>query len=362
MTQRPHRQSGKILYPMAYVSPYKVTHIKEAGRGQGYRCLGCQKEMIARKGEINAHHFAHKKAGEQCDPDNALHETAKAAICQGFLVAQEQCTRYDLKFPCDRCREPIAVDVAIEGAGIATERSEIEGTRSDLVITEGDGRTARVIIEVVVHHDIDPSTEKKYRISGTPVMKVRPSWGNVDSLRKGVSANETLNVKTSTCRDCREEDRLHKKWLSRTEEQLRSALKATGRARVGIDPITEDKFGSFLRADTRRQINQNARKLAELGFSQQSSRNTLFKVQLDGWAIYADLDSTDVMRIWEVNCAPGIYAFPQDVKPPRCRECVLETVRDIMGENGVEIRRYFEDREEHNHWPPEMTNMWDYPP
>ena len=56
------------------------------------------------------------------------------------------------------------------------------------------------------------------------------------------------------------------------------------------------------------------------------------------------------MRIWEVDCAPGLYAFPQDTKPPECRQCVLEIVRTILEENRIEIRRYFLDSGGHNHW------------
>ena len=54
-----------------------------------------------------------------------------------------------------------------------------------------------------------------------------------------------------------------------------------------------------------------------------------------------------------MDCAPGLYAFPEDTKPPRCRECVLDTVREILEQNGVEIRRYFMDHGAHNYWAPD---------
>ena len=56
-----------------------------------------------------------------------------------------------------------------------------------------------------------------------------------------------------------------------------------------------------------------------IGFGQQPKRPTLFRVKVDGWTVYADLDSTEVMKIWEVDCAPGLYAFPEHAKPPKCR-------------------------------------------
>ena len=86
-----------------------------------------------------------------------------------------------------------------------------------------------------------------------------------------------------------------------------------------------------------------------IGFGQQPKRPTLFRVKVDGWTVYADLDSTEVMKIWEVDCAPGLYAFPEHAKPPKCRECVLEMVNAILEENGIETRRYFMDHGMHNH-------------
>ena len=47
-----------------------------------------------------------------------------------------------------------------------------------------------------------------------------------------------------------------------------------------------------------------------IGFGQQPKRPTLFRVKVDGWTVYADLDSTEVMKIWEVDCARGLYCLP----------------------------------------------------
>ena len=172
------RRRNNIQYLLAYQPIFDVIHVNDAERGNRYLCLGCDQEMIPRKGRIKKHHFAHKADLEQCNPDNALHETAKAAICQGFLTALEDYKSYPVKFPCDRCRKPIPVNVAVEGAGIATERTAIKGTRSDLVITKDDGRSPRVIIEIVVHHDLDVDTEEKYKGSGIAVIKIRTDLGN----------------------------------------------------------------------------------------------------------------------------------------------------------------------------------------
>ena len=334
---------------MAYRSPYRVTHIDEAQRGNNYLCLGCHKDMIPRKGKIKKHHFAHKPGLEQCDPDNALHETAKAAICEGFLRALGEDQQYGVSIPCDRCDEPIGTNVAIQGAAIAKERSAVGGTRSDLVITTDDGKTPRLIVEVVVHHDLDSQTENRYSASAIPIVKVRPSWETVAGLRHAIHSHESLNVKMTTCRRCRHQDSLHQQWLATIEAQLKKAIGPKQVTRPRIKQITKDRYDSFLRADTRSRVNKNARSLAELGFLQQKTRPTLFKVQIPQWTIYADLDSTEVMRIWEVDCEPGLYAFPQEVEPTKCRECLLEVVRQLLEQHEVAVRRYFMDHGWHNH-------------
>ena len=334
------KRRNRVRYPIAYKLPYIVTHISEAERGTDYLCLGCSGPMTPRKGKIKRHHFAHKADLEQCEPDSALHETAKAAISQAFLRAQEQGEEYPISFPCHRCHTSLKVDTALEGASIATERPVVQGTRSDLVISKEDGVTPRVIIEVVVHHDLEEDTENRYRDSGIPVARVRPNWETVDDLRHEIRVKEMLNVANPTCRQCKEDQRRLDEWKGDFERKAKGKIAPAQARAARLAEIRQDRFGSFLRPDTRRTVNEYARKLAGIGFIQSHRRATLFNVRVDEWSIYADLDSTQVMRIWEVGCAPGLYAFPEEPAPPRCRECVVETVRKILEEKGIEIRGF----------------------
>ena len=312
-------------------------------------CAWMRRRYDPLQGKIKRHHFAHKADLEQCDPDNALHETAKAAIVQGFLRARDHGKEYPVKFPCGGCDSILKVDTAIEGASIATERAVVQGTRSDLVITGAEGKSPRVIIEIVVHHDLEDGTEKRYKDSGIPVVRVRPTWETVDELRQEIQVKEILNIPTPVCWQCRENQRNREERSHGIEQKIRAKIAPPQAATSKLETIRQDRFGAFLRRDTRELVNENARKLARIWFGQRSSRPTLFNVKVDEWSIFADLDSTEVMRIWELECAPGLYAFPEDTNPPKCRECVLEIVRTILEENGIEIRRYFMDHGAHNH-------------
>ena len=44
---------------------FEIVDIDEAIKGNIYACISCQKDLIPRKGEIRAHHFAHK-ANYEC--------------------------------------------------------------------------------------------------------------------------------------------------------------------------------------------------------------------------------------------------------------------------------------------------------
>ena len=153
-----------IQYAMAYQPPFEVIHIGDASRGGKYLCLGCNEEMIPRKGQTKRHHFAHKAGLEECNPDNALHETAKAAICQGFMSTVQLRQEYLVQFPCSRCRQPIGVNVASQGAAIATERSVIQGTKP---IPRWD-----------VHFGVLKKTERTPQFPTSPL---GPNWVATDS-------------------------------------------------------------------------------------------------------------------------------------------------------------------------------------
>ena len=108
-----------------------------------------------------------------------------------------------------------------------------------------------------------------------------------------------------------------------------------------IRPITQDKSGTWLRRDTRDTLNQRAHQVARLGFHQSSKRATLFGAQAGPWKLYVDFDSTDVMRIWEVDCEPAVYAFPKT--NPQERELLLASLSEKLEQAGIPNRRYFPD-------------------
>ena len=146
----------EILYPAAYVQPYEVVRIEDVQRGRFHFCFSCRGEIVIRRGSKRRWHFAHKASFVQCEKYNALHEAAKAFICQGFR------------------RAVASRNVAGGGASIASEKTVVEGTHSDLAVFQPDD-SPRVIIEIVVTHDFESDTEQKYKAANYPVVIVKPS-------------------------------------------------------------------------------------------------------------------------------------------------------------------------------------------
>ena len=346
-----------ISYPVAYLSPNKSVHIADARRGSPHYCFGCDREMVIKRGQVRREHFAHKAGLVDCDGFAALHNSAQAMICQGFRQAVVERSEYLLAYPCSRCYSPIRADIAQGNPIIYSEKTIVEGTRSDLVVTKSDGVTKRVVIEIVVSHDVEPETRLKYESAGIPVVKIKPTFETIRGLRFAAMGYETLNVTRNLCHTCVASEKNESEELKPIEEpalfakQVTVGIQPSYRGERRIKPITHDKYGAPLRADTRRMVMMYARKLVKLGFQQEMRPSrcspTLFVYKAENWNIYADLDSTKVVRIWEVNCKPAIYALGRNAKG--CRECLLVEVSDILAANQVPCRRNSEDTDGHRH-------------
>lgn len=320
-----------IAYPFARNADGNSVPIAGAKHDMVYTCVGCGKPMIPKLGSIKRHHFSHK-TNESCDADTALHESAKIYIAGKFDKAIQSNDAYIIPVPCSCCKQAIGYNLTAGGVKIKQEEGVVEKTRSDLVVLKSNS-SAHTIIEIVVTHDLESYTKEAYSKSGISVIRIRPTWDKMDI------AASTINI---MCEGCliRESDL---KWLMSNIPRSRGALRE----------ITHDKFNSPLFPAIRSTVNKHARALYNFGFAQQS-RSTLFMYETGYWQVYADLDSTDIMRIWEVNGEPALYAFTkrglEEVDcHPDCRECVLVKARESLLALGVPTRRYFYDAIHHSH-------------
>ena len=348
----PDEIGANVQYPCAYTHPYRMVKIEGAERGTRYFCYGCDRPMVARlKGDFRAKHFAHKAGYAECRGDDALHKAAVAAVVEGFLDATKNGKDYRVSYPCPECRiGELKGNVATPGASIATERSAVRNTRADLVIYDTNpNKTSpvRMMIEIVLTHDLEEATASRYEESRIPVVKVKPTWDTVPTLLTNCRGYEALNVPdpNAACSQCSE----LKASEARRRELVAERLKQAGlEYRVDslprLEPIIADRFGNLLYGNTKTMVNSHARNLQRLGFVQQKSRPSLFRLDVrlptsGVLKVYADLGGTEVMKIWEAN-EPALYAFPLGHD---WREDVLDGVSREMGKWGFPHRRHFPD-------------------
>ena len=82
--------NNTIKYKYAKNHNQKIVEIstinKHDRNNSQYYCISCGKELIARLGENNQHHFAHKSSADNisCNNETYLHELAKIKIKEKF--------------------------------------------------------------------------------------------------------------------------------------------------------------------------------------------------------------------------------------------------------------------------------------
>ena len=190
-----------IQYPYALDGNGQIRHIGVRAPSP-YSCVSCEEPMIARRGSINAHHFAHKAT--QCDPDRALHDIAQALIMSAYTEAKEKDQRYYASFLCPRCKRNVKYNLVRPGRLIRKEKADlVKGTRPDLALIEANGRPAG-LIEVVVTHDLEVGTRARYEELAISVFKTRPSWeGLKEEFQESIGADpDSLNL--PLCQECRD--------------------------------------------------------------------------------------------------------------------------------------------------------------
>ena len=368
-----------ILYPLALDEAGIAVYIKDARRGGLFHCLGCDQIMFAKKGRLRTWHYAHKPPQVRaCTPDLVLHRTAQELIFSGFRNAVAQSSEYTLGRLCSHCGDPLITNAAQADSIIEREASAVARTRAALLITYGNGD--KLILEIVHTHDLDESAATAYSQSGIPVLKIRPVWLPQDdgpaavtseprldglNLNAGALAYDWLNMDPCLCTKCkmreiqeaeaklqrqareREETTRHQEEAKRLVSltKLKTPPKLQPITRVGLDHnLTHATRTAYLRSDTKQRINSQAYQLATVGFLQSPTRPTLFTYKANGLCIFADLDSTSVLKAWE-RSGPALYSF----RGPGCRECVLQEVQRQLSTHNIRHDRHFEDPQEHDH-------------
>lgn len=212
-----------ILYPVACDQNSAPIHIDDWVRGDAVTCFGCGRDLIGRlpfDGIKPTAHFAHK-ADAECSGETALHKAAKAAISRSHASG----TLQSLSWECPRCKR-CSHQTDLRAVVLREETRPCEGIVSDVLGVDASGKP-RVAIEVVVTHDMEAETLERYRALGIHVFTLRPSWGTVGDIVRGV---DPLTVEyraglvdVSSCEGCQQVLREKEEWAARERVQRAKA-------------------------------------------------------------------------------------------------------------------------------------------
>lgn len=165
----------------------KYVHIEQAHQGVTYFCPQCGNEMIARHGEVNAHHFAHKVECA-CSGESYLHKIAKERFKELYDNSTEFILEYKTPVRCphkldvtscvfasDRCN---SVDNTIRRLNLKKlfDQCLIEQPINngqfvaDIILKDSTGHTDKILLIEFYHtHRCGPDKIN----SGYPIVEIR---------------------------------------------------------------------------------------------------------------------------------------------------------------------------------------------
>lgn len=212
-----------ILYPVACTEDGAAIHIDVWQRGQSVTCFGCGQELVGRlphDGIKPTAHFAHK-ADTACSGETALHKAAKLAIVHSHARG----VLHFLSWECPRCKRYFH-QTDLRSLALREEARPCEGVVSDVLGLDVSGEP-RIAIEVVVTHDVEAETLELYRARGLYVFTLRPSWGSVGDIVRGVDRLDVDHlvgvVDPDACEGCQQVLREKAEWEARLRRQAAAA-------------------------------------------------------------------------------------------------------------------------------------------
>ena len=178
---------ANIKYRYAYDQEKKIICINDVMRedrnNKKFYCISCGAEMIAKLGEVNEHHFAHKVDCESCSYESYLHRLAKKMIKEKFdasntfeieVLQNVLCTKREICkfFSVEECKgiELKRFDLK-RYYNCCREEAQIGIYRADLLLTNDVGKYKEpMLIEIKVSHECSQDKIKSgYRIIEIPI-------------------------------------------------------------------------------------------------------------------------------------------------------------------------------------------------
>jgi hypothetical protein len=169
---RRHTRMAAVLPPLTLgLNSGVVVHVSEVASGIACHCFcpSCDEPLVAKKGQLMQHHFAHQ-SGTECPgaQESAIHLAAKQAIAR----------RRELELPAayvsfQTSRSPLQV-ASVERAHFHEVSLEVgeDGMIFDALCKQV---ASSLVVEVRVTHAVDPAKQAKLRTSNRAAIEINLS-------------------------------------------------------------------------------------------------------------------------------------------------------------------------------------------
>jgi hypothetical protein len=169
MAHNPVPELSENSAQMAYArhADGQIIHVSQAMRGRACNCVcpACKNTVIARKGTVKVHHFAHAAAtGCSTGPETGVHDFAKK------LVAE----RRQIEVPPKVAKNDFESSEFGETRFVTFDSAVVEDRSHDALIPDvlmTLGRY-RLAIEIAVTHRCPPDKIEKYRAHRLPALEI----------------------------------------------------------------------------------------------------------------------------------------------------------------------------------------------
>lgn len=169
-------------------SDQNIVHIADAHRGvHGYICPICHKELIAKKGEVNAHHFAHRETPDH-PGESALHFVAKNLLASQINQSKsfDYKYKYEIKEYSQKYQTALNTVVDLRQFDVfgaiklaETEKAFNEHITPDITVNLEEGRA--YYIEIYVTSKKSKQRIKELRLLDVSVLEIDLSKLNFDA-------------------------------------------------------------------------------------------------------------------------------------------------------------------------------------
>lgn len=333
----------------------KLIHISEVSSGASCECTCpcCGEHLIARKGEIKIHHFAHK-SNAVCE---GVFETAIHLLAKEILIEHKE-----LYTPVFEKEDFIKEGVLVKFDNIVLEKTIKINDETIIPDAIGVLNGKEVLIEFAKTHFVDKAKKEKIKKLGLPCIEIDLSGVEckkevIIELLRNKLGNEKKPQKywiNNPHFDKLYESHLRIKEQTRKEQINLQLLKNSWYMQFSLrykksdlPPISkwrEDKFGHKLYSRTLERIWLYGEKLIECGFSQNKNKPYLFQLKIArGSIFFANFGGTREVPIYKDQSALLHWIF-QDEVPEWMQENIVNKIAEHIKKNGVECRSSFYDR------------------